>query len=301
MALASKAKVKLSALRAIAATITPARGPETVEVLRRGVMSDSPEIREAAAKAASRMGKAGAELKSVFMDQICGDRLFSSLFYFPGGTKFRQIMSLLMFTHDYTLDLNAYRAFRGALVSLTNSKGDVQRLVEEISKKIENSRKPHLAVIPLVQVIGDVAEKYTSLKALECVIQALHLLDEGLDDINILGQVIYFGSSLAMALNGASVFQSEIVAVGKRLQGRDVVKCVKQALESQGSLTKTALLPALPEFESSVRLELIPTLKDIANNDVQRWRDIAWESLKSINVSRGAWIINEAAILDGCK
>lgn len=161
---------------------------------------------------------------------------------------------------------------------------------------IDQSRKPHLALASLAQIVGRVADKYSSPKALECLLKILRLLEESFDGIEYGSDIPFLDLPLMPGLDGDSHFQKEIVSVGKHLLGPEVVKLTRRALETQGAFTKGPLLNALLEFDPSVRVELVSTIKDLANNDSQRMRDTAWESLKRINFARGTWVVKESVV-----
>ncbi len=298
MAASRSHSAQLCGLRAVGRTITPSRADETLEIIRRGLSSDDPRIRVAAAKAVSRLGKAGGTLKDLLMDRISKGQLFEASMFARGPGTRGQIRSFFMAPGDYASEAEAQEAIRDALLSIVTSKSDVQGLIDDISKTIDGSNRPHLGLIPLVQVIGALAEKHSSIKALECLLRILRLVEEGLEDVDFSADFVFFSPPFVMTLDDDAAVQRDIAAVGKKLQGRDVLKILRRALESQGILSKITILRALPEFESGVRIDLIPTIKDIANNDAPRVRDVAWESLKRINSSRGSWVISEPPAFD---
>lgn len=289
MANSRSRKVRLSALSAICATISSVRASSTLEVLRRGLSSDESRIRAAAARACARLGRAGVSLRDDLLNSISAWPAYKGSVYRSRFGTLGQIRSFVFFSRDYGVESDAQACIRRALVALTTTKGEYQQLIEQIAQRIADSKKPYFALVPLVQTIGSVAEKYCSLKSLESLLRVLRLLEEGFDGIDFGSELVFFGPSFVTTAGDEIPLQKEIMAVGKKLHGRDVTKCVKHALENQGELSKLALLRALPEFETNVRNELVPTMKEIANNDAPRVRKAAWDALQTINLARGTW------------
>ena len=294
MAGSRASKTRLSALAALSTTIRPTRRKETLDVLRRGLSSGNSSIRSNSARAASRMGKEGLALKGLLLDIATDGKPLERTFYPQGMMGWRLSGPFFMFAGDYAFASTTQLAVRDAIVSLVSSKEDVQSLVDDISKKIDQSRKPHLALASLIQILGGIAGKYPSPKALECLLKILGLLERSLESIESGADILFFDLPLIPGLDSDSPFQKEVVSAGKHLHGPEVVKLMRRALETQGALTKGTLLNALLEFDPSVRAELVSTIKDLANNDSQRMKDTAWESLQRINFARGAWVVKES-------
>lgn len=296
MAGSRASKTRLSALAALSTTIKPPRRKETLDVLGRGLSSSNSGIRSNAARAAKRMGKEGLALKGLLLDIATDGKPFERTFYPQGVMGWRLSGPFFMFAGDYAFESTTQLAVRDAIVSLVSSKADVQSLVDDISKKIDQSRKPHLALASLIQILGGIAGKYPSPKALECLLKILGLLERSFEGIEFGGDILFFDLPLIPGLDSDSPFQKEVVSAGKHLHGPEVVKLMRRALETQGALTKGTLLNALLEFDPSVQAELVSTIKDLANSDSQRTRDTAWESLKHINFARGTWVVKESII-----